>query len=61
MHTKSIEPGLMQRILLTRSGIDENKASFTESRGEILMLQCLITIVLYCHSASGSGIDKKES
>ena len=27
MHTKSIEPGLMQRILLTRSGIDENKAS----------------------------------
>ena len=52
----------MQRILPNyRSGIDENKASLTESRGGILMLQCLITIVLYYHSVSGSGTDKNES
>jgi len=25
------------------------------------MLQCLMTIVLYYYSVSGSGIDKKES
>jgi len=34
--------------------IDENKASLTENRGWILMLQCLISIwpMLYYHSVA---------
>ena len=43
MNTISKDGGLMQELILTRSGIEENKRLYLKKKG-IVMSQCLLAI-----------------